>query len=69
MAGMKKRIAMAALVGAITFLIVYIESNVIYTHGPHHNAPLRSMAPIYAALLGAISAATTFGISFALAKS
>jgi hypothetical protein len=66
---MSKRITIAAAVGVITFLTLYIELNLIYTHGPHHNAMLHFAAPVYAVLFGAISAAVTFGVSLALAKS
>ncbi len=66
---MKKRILIAGAVGVITFLTIYIELNVIYTHGPNHNALLHFATPIYATLFGAISAAATFGVSFALTKS
>jgi hypothetical protein len=66
---MKKRIAIAALVGVITFLTIYTELNVIYAHSQHPNPMLHSAALLQATLFAAINAAVTFGVSFALTKS
>jgi len=66
---MKKRIAIAALVGAVTFMTVYAELDTIYSHWRHPNPMLHSAALIYATLFGAISVAVAFGVSYALTKS
>jgi hypothetical protein len=69
MAVMKKRIAIAALVGAISFLSIFVELSVIFSPRHNQNAMLRVAILPEATIFGAISAAVSFVVGFVLTKS
>jgi hypothetical protein len=71
MAEMKRRIALPALVGIVTFVSVVIEFMVIHRHlasvRPSGSSWMPGFAaPLYGVLFGVINAAVTFGVGLAL---
>lgn len=71
MAEMKRRLAISAGVGIVTFVVVVLVFRVVHWHlasvrPPGTNWIPGFAAPLYGVLFGAINAAVTFGVGLAL---
>jgi hypothetical protein len=68
MDGMKKRLAISAMVGAGNFVVVFLVFKFVAGRHPQQNSML-GFAVLYGLLFGLINALVTFGVGAALKHS